>query len=164
MNQFFAGSMATVFMGIAAFATERSLKRIPKLHALTNTTEQAMSIVSELDEACPQQLDMPNLPCWDVLKIYLNSRANRTWANERRVEDMHSDGMALLNRVAKDHKAVKRAAAACVFGRPFVRLVPDCQLPYPRKLLWTYADEQEALSMLTPFCSPPQQLFIATRV
>jgi hypothetical protein len=164
VNQFIAGTIATGLIGLSSVAIERKLKKAPKLHELTKATEVSLDFMSEQEEAMPVKIAIPNLPIRDVLAIYLNSRANRNRVNERRVDNRNPDCIYLLSRVDEDHEKIKRAALACVISRVTVRLVPDCPSSYPRVLLWTYANEQEVLSQVSQFCSPPNQQFISSRV
>ena len=166
VNQFIDGSILTGILGLFTFAAERTLKRAPKLHALTNTTQEFLAIIAELDEADLKYVPIPHIPSRDILGIYLNSRYNRSLANERRIEQSHPDALKLLDWLTRDHRKIRRLTLQCLFCplRFAARLVPDCYTSCARVLLWTYADEQEVLNQLAPFCSPAQAMEISARV
>lgn len=149
MDQFIAGTALIGVFGLAAFASERKFRWAPKLPALTNTTEQGLTIISYYDDPNPDLMLTPDVPMKDVLLIYLKSRENRRRANEEHADLGTAQSEKVLSRVQADHSEVKRLVLACIFDRAAAaKLVPDCKALYPRVLLWTLADENAALKGL----------------
>jgi hypothetical protein len=87
------------------------------------------------------------------MAVYFNSRNDRDWANEQRLENPDRGSLKLLENLDKNHGRIKRLALAWIAIRTLAKLVPDCHTSYCRNLLWSYAEGQEILSQLGEYCS-----------
>jgi hypothetical protein len=161
MIGFLLGSFsATGFLGATGYVIKTC--RSQKLHDLTGSTEILMDKVSRSKEPRSQG---GSIPLADIFSIYLNSRANREWVNRKRADVNNPEWDFLLDEIRQDHELIKRLAIACTADRLIDRLISNCDSSTRHKrLLWKYADEQEILTELAPFCSPRDQNFISTRV
>lgn len=164
MNEFVIGSLATVAIGSIGFAITSRSKPPRKLYALTNNTEVILAIIAKLEKPCTPDLFSPKLPLSDVLSVYFNSRNDRNWMNERRLEGKDKRCSLLLEKLHANHSYKKRLVRAWVVVRTLDKLVPDCHTTYCRNLLWSYAEGRRVLSQLGEYCSIEDRNFLKTRV
>ena len=158
------GSLATGAVGAIGFVITSRSKPPRKLHVLTTNTEAILTIIAKLEKPYTPDLFSPKLPLSDVLSVYFNSRNNRSWMNERRLEGEDGRCSLLLQRLDNNHRYVKRLAGAWIGYRILDKLVPDCHTTYCRNLLWSYAEGRRVLSQLGEYCSTEDQVFIRTRI
>lgn len=161
MNGFLLGTLSAGALGLAKRVVLP--RKAPQLHNLTDATSTLLEVVSWSFD--PPTEEGAAIPLKDVFSIYLNSRGNRDWINERRLDSNEEGCLFLLEKIEQDHRLIKRLALACIGDRMLDRLIPNCHSSARHKrLLWTYADEQAVLGRLSDFCAPQDQNFISTRV
>lgn len=158
MIGFLLGSITTT----GAICTGLAIKigNTEHLRNLNQETEALLEAVSWSYKS--PSSEGPTIPMRDVVSIYLNSRSNRNWVNERRLEN--KDCLFLLEKMASDHRLIKKLALACLLGCPVDRLDGNCGSIRHKRLLWMYADELAVLNQLADFCAPQDRYFIAARV
>lgn len=164
MNEFVIGSLATGAVGIIGFAITSRSKPTRKFYALTTSTEVILTIIAKLEKPCTPDLFSPKLPLSDVLSVYFNSRNDRNWMNERRLDEKDNRCCLLLQRLDTNHSYTKRLAVAWVAVRILDKLAPDCHTTYCRNLLWSYAEGRQVLGQLGEYCSIEDRNFIKSRV
>lgn len=161
MNDFAAYSL---LMGPACLFGIFLVKKSHSWHdftQLSNEVKDYITIASSMRR--PEKVFEPCLSIVDVIAIYLTSRGNRGWANRKRLTAGCLDAKILLSFLEEHHRSVKRLACACLADKVVRKIVPECVSTYPQTLLWTFANEQEALSQMEPFCAGEDLEFIKNR-
>lgn len=165
MNKFLAVAISLgVFCLVGLAVRVKITLANRKFRELTKDTEVFLYEVSKLLEPIPANISCASLPIVDVVSIYLNSRGNRGWVNERRLDGNIPECALLLSRIETKHGEIKNLAISCIGDRILDKITPGCPSMRCRLLLWTYAYEQEVLSSLSPFCSASDINFITSRV
>lgn len=161
MNEF---AVYSLVMGPACLIGVFLVRKAKSWHDFTQlSTEVKDYITIASGMRRPDKVFEPILTVVDVIAIYLTSRGNRGWANRKRIDAQCLDSEILLSFLEEHHKSIRRLACACLADKAVRKIVPECASTYPQTLVWTFANEQEALSQMEPFCTGEDLEFIKNR-